>query len=109
MSTWRPFQTDHASLAIVDVPLAPGKLRYATAGAPGDDDDLIRDEDYISPPPSPTPGSRPGISNTGQHGSGRNSFKICESLPGLLLDAAFNDLHCGRAQRLRARWTSKQM
>ncbi|KAG1868305.1 hypothetical protein DFJ58DRAFT_911452 [Suillus subalutaceus] len=75
MSTWRPFQTDHASLAIVDVPLAPGKLRYATAGAPGDDDDLIRDEDYISPPPSPTPGSRPGIANTGQHGSGR--FCLC--------------------------------
>ncbi|KAG1778447.1 hypothetical protein EV702DRAFT_1196436 [Suillus placidus] len=61
LSTWWPFQTDHASPAIVDVPLAPGKLRYATAGAPGDDDDLIRDEDYVSPPPSPNPGSRPGI------------------------------------------------
>ncbi|KAG1813985.1 uncharacterized protein BJ212DRAFT_1514841 [Suillus subaureus] len=41
MSTWRPFQTDHAA----DAPLAPGKLRYATASAPGDDGDLIRDED----------------------------------------------------------------
>ncbi|KAG1814016.1 uncharacterized protein BJ212DRAFT_1482363 [Suillus subaureus] len=50
--TWWPFQTKHASPAInvVDVPLAPGKLRYATAGAPGPDDDLIRDEDYVSPP-----------------------------------------------------------
>ncbi|KAG2351001.1 YVTN repeat-like/Quino protein amine dehydrogenase [Suillus weaverae] len=74
LSTWWPFQTDHASPAIVDVPLAPGKLRYATAGAPGDDDDLIRDEDYVSPPPSPNPGSRPGIVNSGQHGSGRFCF-----------------------------------
>ncbi|KAG1886169.1 hypothetical protein F4604DRAFT_64799 [Suillus subluteus] len=61
ISTWWHFQTDHASPAIVDVPLAPGKLWYATAGAPSDDDDLIRDEDYVSPPPSPHPGSRPGI------------------------------------------------
>ncbi|KAG1779561.1 hypothetical protein EV702DRAFT_1194942 [Suillus placidus] len=74
LSTWWPFQTDHASPAIVDVPLAPGKLRYATAGAPGDDDDLIRDEDYVSPPPSPNPGSRPRIVNSGQHGSGRFCF-----------------------------------
>ncbi|KAG1779582.1 hypothetical protein EV702DRAFT_1277067 [Suillus placidus] len=74
LSTWWPLHTDHASPPIVDVPLAPGKLRYATAGAPGDDDDLIRDEDYVSPPPSPNPGSRPGIVNTGQHGSGRFCF-----------------------------------
>ncbi|KAG2754874.1 YVTN repeat-like/Quino protein amine dehydrogenase [Suillus brevipes Sb2] len=69
-----PLQTNHASPTIVDVPLAPGKLRIATAGAPGDDEDLIRDEDYVSPPPSPNPGSRPGIVNTGQHGSGRCCF-----------------------------------
>ncbi|KAG1780681.1 hypothetical protein EV702DRAFT_1276490 [Suillus placidus] len=74
LSTWWPLHTDHASPTIVDVPLAPGKLRYATAGAPGDDDDLIRDEDYVSPPPSPNPGSRPGIVNSGQHGSGRCCF-----------------------------------
>ncbi|KAG1779579.1 hypothetical protein EV702DRAFT_1277065 [Suillus placidus] len=74
LSTWWPLHTDHASPPIVDVPLAPGKLRYATAGAPGDDDDLIRDEDYVSPPPSPNPGSRPGIVNSGQHGSGRCCF-----------------------------------
>ncbi|KAG1886119.1 hypothetical protein F4604DRAFT_1917801 [Suillus subluteus] len=61
--------------AIVDVPLAPGKLRYATAGAPGPDDDLIHDEDYVSPPsPSPNPGSRRGIVNAGQHGSSRFCF-----------------------------------
>jgi len=63
-SWWR------ASPTIVDVPLAPGRLRHAAAGAPGPDDELIRDEDYVSPS-SPNPGSRPGIFNSGQHGSGR--------------------------------------
>ncbi|KAG1769759.1 hypothetical protein EDD22DRAFT_134725 [Suillus occidentalis] len=71
---WSP-QTNHASPAIVNVPLAPGKLRIATAGAPGDDDDLIRDKDYVSPPPPPpNSGSRPGIATAGQHGSGRFCF-----------------------------------
>ncbi|KAG1771224.1 hypothetical protein EDD22DRAFT_1047431 [Suillus occidentalis] len=65
-----PLQKFHASPTVVDVPLAPGKLRNAAAGALGDDDDLIRDEDYV-PPPSPSPNSRPGIVNAGQHGSGR--------------------------------------
>ncbi|KAG1776017.1 hypothetical protein EV702DRAFT_1230774 [Suillus placidus] len=71
-----PLHTNHASPPTVDVPLAPGKLRNAAAGAPGDhdDDDLICDEDYVSPPPSPNPSSRPGIVNTGQHGSGRFCF-----------------------------------
>ncbi|KAG1839363.1 hypothetical protein F4604DRAFT_1994211 [Suillus subluteus] len=73
ISTWWPFQPDHASSAVADVPLALGKLRYATAGAPGDEDDMIRNEDYVSPP-SPNPASRPGIVNTGQHGSGRVCF-----------------------------------
>ncbi|KIK41657.1 hypothetical protein CY34DRAFT_805817 [Suillus luteus UH-Slu-Lm8-n1] len=68
-----PLQSNRASPTIVDVPLAPGKLRNAAAGAPGDDDDLIRDEDYV-PPPSPSPNSRPGIANAGQHGSGRFCF-----------------------------------
>ncbi|KAG2740511.1 WD40 repeat-like protein [Suillus brevipes Sb2] len=68
-----PFQANNASPTVVDVPLAPGKLRIATAGAPGDDDDLIRDEDYV-PPPSPSPNSHPGIVNAGQHGSGRFCF-----------------------------------
>jgi hypothetical protein len=35
---------------------------------------LIRDEDYVSPPPSPNPGSRARITNAGQHGSGRFCF-----------------------------------
>ncbi|KAG2365475.1 hypothetical protein BDR07DRAFT_1398698 [Suillus spraguei] len=67
LSTWWPFQTNHSSPAIADVPHAPGKLRYATAGAPGDDDSLIRDEDYV-PSPSPNFGSRRGSVNAGQHG-----------------------------------------
>ncbi|KAG2073608.1 hypothetical protein BDR04DRAFT_293375 [Suillus decipiens] len=62
-STWWPFQTHHVSLASVDVPLAPAKLRYAAAGAPSNDDGLIRDEDYV--PPS---------CNAGQHGSDRFCF-----------------------------------
>jgi hypothetical protein len=74
LSTWRPLQTNRASPTIVDVPLAPGKLRYATAGAPGNDDDLIRDEDYVSPPPSPNPGSRRVLFNAGQHGSSQFCF-----------------------------------
>ncbi|KAG1771194.1 hypothetical protein EDD22DRAFT_842787 [Suillus occidentalis] len=69
----RPLQKFHASPTVVDVPLAPGKLRIAAAGALGDDDDLIRDEDYV-PPPSPNPNSSPGIANAGQHGSGRFCF-----------------------------------
>ncbi|KAG2073614.1 hypothetical protein BDR04DRAFT_1116230 [Suillus decipiens] len=59
-------QTDHASPVIVEVSLAPGKLRYAAAGAPSDDDGLIRDEDYV--PPSP---------NAGQHDSGRFCSCFC--------------------------------
>jgi WD40 repeat protein len=56
LSSWWPIRTGHASLPTVDVSLAPGKLRIATAGAPThDDDDLIRDEDYVSPRPSPNP------------------------------------------------------
>ncbi|KAG2349164.1 WD40 repeat-like protein [Suillus weaverae] len=76
ISTWWPARAGHASPPIVDVPLAPGKLRYATAGAPSFDDDLIRDEDFVpSAPLSPHPNSqRPSTGVqviTGQHGSGR--------------------------------------
>ncbi|KAG2047035.1 hypothetical protein BDR06DRAFT_125289 [Suillus hirtellus] len=74
LSTWWPLRTNHASPAIVDVPLAPGRLRYAAAGAPGPEDDLIRDEDYIPPPPFPNPGSRQWIGNSGQHGRSRFCF-----------------------------------
>jgi WD40 repeat protein len=76
LSTWWPARAGHALSPIVDVPLAPGKLRYATAGAPTFDDDLIRDEDYApSTPPSPHPNLQQpstGVQvTTGQHGSGR--------------------------------------
>ncbi|KAG2070937.1 YVTN repeat-like/Quino protein amine dehydrogenase [Suillus decipiens] len=71
-----PFRTRQAlpAIDVVDVPLAPAKLRYAAAGAPSNDDDsLIRDEDYV-PPPSHNPGSRSGSVNTGEHGKGRFCF-----------------------------------
>ncbi|KAG1873672.1 hypothetical protein DFJ58DRAFT_741516, partial [Suillus subalutaceus] len=71
---WWPIRAGHVSPPIVHVPLAPAKLRYATAGAPTNiDDDLIRDEDFHSPPPPPNPNSRPlaaGQINTEQHGKG---------------------------------------
>ncbi|KAG1890345.1 hypothetical protein F4604DRAFT_1914889 [Suillus subluteus] len=76
-SAWWPFQTDHALPVIVDVPLALGKLRYAPAGAPGDDNDLIRDEVYVSSPPSPKHGPRPVIVNAGQHGNSRFCYYFC--------------------------------
>ncbi|KAG1833216.1 hypothetical protein F4604DRAFT_1945607 [Suillus subluteus] len=79
LSAWWP-SSSHALLPIVDVPLAPGKLRIATAGAPAkDDDDLIRDEDYV-PPPSPTLGSQPRSAarsinvTSGKHGGGCSCF-----------------------------------
>ncbi|KAG1892212.1 hypothetical protein F4604DRAFT_1672286 [Suillus subluteus] len=59
LSSWWPIRIGHASLPIVDVPLALGKLRIATAGAlTHDDDDLIRDEDYVSPCPPTNLNSR---------------------------------------------------
>ncbi|KAG1842277.1 hypothetical protein DFJ58DRAFT_806821, partial [Suillus subalutaceus] len=58
LSTWWPLQTDHASPAIEDVPLAHGKERNAAADAPRRDDEWIPSEDYVSPPPSPNPDSR---------------------------------------------------
>ncbi|KAG2343559.1 hypothetical protein BDR05DRAFT_999836 [Suillus weaverae] len=76
-TSWWSIRAGHTLLPIVDVPLAPGKVRIVTAGAPvKDDDDLIRDEDYVSPPPSLTPGlqspsaARPINVISGEHGSG---------------------------------------
>ncbi|KAG2741924.1 hypothetical protein P692DRAFT_201810016 [Suillus brevipes Sb2] len=75
LSTWRSLQRDHASPAIVDVPLAQGKERNAAAGAPRKDDEWIPYEDHVSPPPSPNPDSQqPSAAgqikaNTGEHGS----------------------------------------
>ncbi|KAG1771226.1 hypothetical protein EDD22DRAFT_1047432 [Suillus occidentalis] len=47
-----PIQTNHAPPTIVDVPLAPDLMHPMYSGSlqqvlPGDDDDLIRDEDYV--------------------------------------------------------------
>ncbi|KAG1793042.1 uncharacterized protein BJ212DRAFT_782766 [Suillus subaureus] len=80
LSTWWPLQTDHASPAMVDVPLAQGKERNAAADAPQKDDQWIPDEDHVSPPPSPNPDSRQLTTprqvktNTGEHGSSRLCF-----------------------------------
>ncbi|KAG1852519.1 hypothetical protein F4604DRAFT_1686624 [Suillus subluteus] len=54
LSMWWPLHIDPALPTIIDVPLAPGRLRYTSADAPRDDDSLVRDEDYVSPP-SPIP------------------------------------------------------
>ncbi|KAG2116164.1 hypothetical protein DEU56DRAFT_905196 [Suillus clintonianus] len=76
--SWWPIRTGRASPAIVEVPLAQGKERNASADAPAKDDEWIRDEDYVSPPPSPNPDSQrpPTVAqiDTGEHGSGRLCF-----------------------------------
>ncbi|KAJ8579798.1 hypothetical protein M405DRAFT_835341 [Rhizopogon salebrosus TDB-379] len=63
LSSWWPGNAlaGHAQPPIIDVPLTKAQLRHSAAGAPSNDDDLIRDEDFDSTPPSPT----------GQHESGR--------------------------------------
>lgn len=70
-----------ARLPIVDVPLAQGKERNAAAGAPRKrNDDWIPDEDHVSPPPSPTPGSQPQSAarpinvTSGEHGNDHSCF-----------------------------------
>ncbi|KAG2110799.1 WD40-repeat-containing domain protein [Suillus clintonianus] len=63
ISTWWPVRAGHALPPIVDVPLAPGQLRNAAAGAPGPDNEYIREEDYVPPE-----------LNTGTHGSDRYCF-----------------------------------
>ncbi|KAG1735697.1 uncharacterized protein EDB91DRAFT_1250323 [Suillus paluster] len=53
-STWWPVRAGHALPPIVGVSLAWGELLHAAAGAPAQDNDLIRDEDYV-----PDPNSQP--------------------------------------------------
>ncbi|KAG1902686.1 uncharacterized protein F5891DRAFT_1022938 [Suillus fuscotomentosus] len=81
LSTWWSLQTDHASSAIVNVPLAQGKERNAAAGAPRrKNDEWIPDEDHVSPPPSPNPDSQQPITagqvrtNAGEHGGSQLCF-----------------------------------
>ncbi|KAG0703879.1 hypothetical protein DFH29DRAFT_914519 [Suillus ampliporus] len=64
--TWWPVRAGHTPPPIVNVPLAWGQSRYAAAGAPTRDEDLIRDEDV---PPPPDPNSQPP--SAGEHGSDR--------------------------------------
>ncbi|KAG2120394.1 hypothetical protein DEU56DRAFT_928429 [Suillus clintonianus] len=76
LPTWWPLRVSHAQPPIVDVPLAQGKERNASADAPKKDDDIVPDE-YFDPP-SPNPDSQqPGAAaqtNTGGHGGDRCCF-----------------------------------
>ncbi|KAG2060174.1 WD40 repeat-like protein [Suillus hirtellus] len=70
--TWRSARVGCALPPIVDVPLAPGRLRYAAADAPTFDEDLIRDKDYILSTHQNSQQPSTGVQvTTGQHGSGR--------------------------------------
>ncbi|KAG2156285.1 hypothetical protein DEU56DRAFT_906447 [Suillus clintonianus] len=72
---WWPNRTGHALPPIVDVPLAQGKERNASADAPPKNSgEWIADEDYVpSRPPSTNSNSQPPAVqiNTGEHGNGR--------------------------------------
>ncbi|KAJ8596703.1 WD40 repeat-like protein [Rhizopogon salebrosus TDB-379] len=76
LSPRRSSQAGHSMLPTVDVPLAQGKERNATAGAPKKNSEYRRDEDFDPlPPPSPNSNSQQLSAatqiNTGEHGSGR--------------------------------------
>ncbi|KAG2157266.1 hypothetical protein DEU56DRAFT_896934 [Suillus clintonianus] len=106
--SWWPIRTGRASPAIVEVPLAQGKERNASADAPVKDDEWIRDEDCVSPP-SPNPDSqRPstvGQINTGEHGSVSlklqsvflQALGLSQSQTMIALD---NKIRLGRTQKL---------
>ncbi|KAJ8589061.1 WD40 repeat-like protein [Rhizopogon salebrosus TDB-379] len=83
-STWWPIHGRHAKPPIVDIPLTKGQLRHAAAGAPRNDENLIRDEDYVSPL-SPNSGSRQPLAagqiNTRQHRSSWLYLMRCKRSP----------------------------
>ncbi|KAG2112885.1 hypothetical protein DEU56DRAFT_934849 [Suillus clintonianus] len=74
LSTWWPVRVRHAQPPIVDVPLAQGKERNASADAPQKNDDIVPDE-YFDPP-SPNPDSQQPAAaaqtKAGEHGGDRN-------------------------------------
>ncbi|KAG2141107.1 hypothetical protein DEU56DRAFT_283933, partial [Suillus clintonianus] len=76
--SWWPIWKGQTLPAIINVPLAQGKEWNAAADVPSKDDKWIRDEDYVSPPPSLNLDSRQpptgGQINSGEHGSGRLCF-----------------------------------
>ncbi|KAJ8591227.1 hypothetical protein M405DRAFT_814635 [Rhizopogon salebrosus TDB-379] len=75
LSTWSVHGT-HAPPPVIDVPLAPGRLRVAVAVAPTDDDDLVPAEYFDIP--STNPNSQQSNTampmNSGEHGSSRLCF-----------------------------------
>jgi len=92
LSSW-PFHTGHSLPPVVTVPLAHGKevcpvepnlviecshfnfQRNAAAGAPKCDRGYRRDEEFDSPPSSPSSDSRRAAQEvTGEHGRGRLCF-----------------------------------
>ncbi|KAJ8585756.1 WD40 repeat-like protein [Rhizopogon salebrosus TDB-379] len=72
LSAWWFVRAGHAALPVLDVPLAQGKQRHATAGAPKNDDDLVPAE-YSDDPSSVDPNVQHASTamqlNTGEHGS----------------------------------------
>ncbi|KAJ8590835.1 hypothetical protein M405DRAFT_815408, partial [Rhizopogon salebrosus TDB-379] len=77
--SWRSSNIGRTPVSIVDVPLAPGRLRIATSGAPQVHEDIpVRPEDFDSSDPSPNPNLlRPSEAvqmNVGEHRSRRFCF-----------------------------------
>ncbi|KAJ8580277.1 WD40 repeat-like protein [Rhizopogon salebrosus TDB-379] len=76
LSIWWSVHGTHAAPRVVDVPLAPGRLRIAVAGAPTNDEDLVPAE-YFDIPSSNPDSTQPTAAtpiNSGEHGSGRLCF-----------------------------------
>ncbi|KAJ8591231.1 WD40 repeat-like protein [Rhizopogon salebrosus TDB-379] len=68
LSTWWPVHATHSAPSIVDVPLAQGLSRNATAGAPKQDDDLVPDEYFDSSTPDSQQPSAATLVDSGEHG-----------------------------------------
>ncbi|KAJ8591368.1 hypothetical protein M405DRAFT_112791 [Rhizopogon salebrosus TDB-379] len=68
LSTWWPIRATHSAPPIVDVPLAQGLSRNATAGAPKKDDDLVPDEYFDSSNPDSQQPSAATPVDSGEHG-----------------------------------------
>ncbi|OAX39076.1 hypothetical protein K503DRAFT_112036, partial [Rhizopogon vinicolor AM-OR11-026] len=79
LANWWPVHAGHTAPPIVDVPLAQGTQRYATAGGPKQqDEDLVQDEYLDDDPPSQNLKSQQSTAaaptNAGEHGSDRSCF-----------------------------------
>ncbi|OAX31093.1 hypothetical protein K503DRAFT_870772 [Rhizopogon vinicolor AM-OR11-026] len=86
LASWWPVYAGHATLSIVDVPLAQGKQRNATAGAPKQqDEELVRDEYCGDDPPLQNPNLPQSTAaappKAGDHGSDRPDHRGDEKFP----------------------------